>query len=194
MAGLYEMLLEENAPIFGNVAVAPANVATSNARIAGLRQNVADAQTALQRAKDTYNNTVANNRTYPTLLKGNRPAPFNTLEYKALQAAGVVPKPADIGIATTSNVTPDTTALTTAQNALTNAQTRLNNALARQELNKLAGEQAVKWGQTARDAEQQGIERAAQMYQQALQGEAVRNAIMNNAIGTVGNFNFGGGR
>lgn len=47
---------------------------------------------------------------------------------------------------------------------------------------------AVNWGLAAKNAENQGIANAAKMYQQAMQGEAVRNAIMNGAIGTVGNF------
>lgn len=190
MAGLYETLLQNYSPVFGNVAVTPASIATTNARIAGLQQNVADAQTALTQARDTYNSLVANSsnngnrgkiafRDLPSLSWG-QPGSTDYLISRLKEGTNTTP--------------PDTTAVTNAQNALTTAQTRLNSALARQEANRLAGEQAVQWGQTARNAEQQGIARAAQMYQQALQGEAVRNAIMNNAIGTVGNFNFGGGR
>lgn len=189
MAGLYETLLQSYSPVFGNVAVTPASIATTSARIAGLQQNVADAQSALTQARDTYNSLVANSSN-----NGNR----GKIAFRDLPLLSWGnPGSADLirSLRGTTNVAPpDTTAVTNAQNAFTTAQTRLNNALARQEANRLAGEQAVQWGQTARNAEQQGIARAAQMYQQALQGEAVRNAIMNSAIGTVGNFNFGGGR
>ena len=57
-------------------------------------------------------------------------------------------------------------------------------------MQKLAGQDAVAQGLAAKSAEEQGIANAAKMYQQAMQGEAVRNAIMNSAIGTV----VGGGK
>lgn len=196
MAGLYETLLGQPyaGSIFGNVAVTPSGVSSANARIDALKQNVANAQAALDAANNDFNNyktnlgAASNRQNNMSYYVGG--FPINNKAYREY-GRGRIKTNTDTNPMGTSLAQSYATRISDAQKVLSENQQKLDNALARQEAIKLAGEQAVGWGQTARAAEEAGIARAAQMYQQAMQGEATRNAIMNNAINTVG---FGGGR
>lgn len=185
--------------VFGNAATTPANLTTSNARIEALRQNLANAQAQLAQANNSGNNTQQSiqDRLYDYYMneyRNTKPTSVAAVVHKEMFGDDLYKKQAQQQAAKEAKKIAawyGGDATTSAQNAVNTAQEKLNNALARQQMQIQAGQDAVNWGQTAMNAEQQGIANAAQMYQQAMQGEAIRNAIMNNAIGTVG---FGGGK
>ena len=200
MAGFYETLLQnlnsmpvgsyapaKTATVFGNAATTPASVDTSNARIDYRQQLVTNAEKTLAAEQAAYDAAM---KQYKNQLaaynnSSNLRWPFGTniierLGYnKALQGHQN---------SASTPTAPSRTALTNAQTALTKAQNDLAKTIANQGLQKIAGQEAVNQGLAAKAAEEQGIANAAKMYQQAMQGEAARNAIMNGAIGTVGNF------
>lgn len=172
MAGFYETLLDNTGafyvpatkPVFGN-AVSALDGTANEKRIAQMRQEVNNAQNRLAMAQSAYNSYKS------TPVKS---AKMTTMDdYKKKLSA------------LSDEVNSKQTALDSANNALTDY-------INRQESMAQSNQDAVNWGLAARNAEEQGLQNAMNAYSTVMGNEAVRNAIMNNAIGTIGNFGGGG--
>lgn len=198
MAGFYETLMSYQQPysmsrnqaVFGQAATMPGIVAISNDNINNLRNSVAQAQSELDSTQKAYDNLMSSKPqqynfnprydTYDDHFYGhNYGNPYQKQENPAYTSWQ-------------SQLNNQQSKLSDARTALQNNQTALQDAIARQGAQITAGQDAVNWGLAAKNAEAQGLQNAMQAYQTAMGNEAVRNAIMNGAIGTVGN--FGGGK
>ena len=198
MAGFYENLmastntnqyLPASKPIFGNAATTPAIVDTSQANIDNLRSQVENYQNQLNAAQQAYDDYNARN--YSGKGKNNNNTNENLVKLRNAFS--------NLGNKNQSNAytPPDYSneyakRVNDAQTKLFDAQNSLNDAMNRQASQIASGSNAVQQGLVAKAAEEQGLDSAMRAYQTAMGSEAVRNAIMNGAIGTVGN--FGGGK
>ena len=187
MAGFYETLMSYQQPysmsrnqaVFGQAATMPGIVAISNDNINNLRNSVAQAQSVLDATQKAYDN-----------LMSSKPQQYNFVSRYGNRYPIQQEKPAFTSWQ--SQLNNQQSKLSDAQTALQNNQTALQDAIARQGAQITAGQDAVNWGLAAKNAEAQGLQNVMQAYQTAMGNESVRNAIMNGAIGTVGN--FGGGK
>lgn len=188
MAGFYETLmayqnnrpnysLPETRAVFGNAATTPSIIAISDNNINALRDSVNQAKNNLAEAQQGYNR-----------LASNAPQQY---VYGYSSYDSYTPRTNDAYTAWQTQLNNQQSAINNAQTALSKKQTELQDAINRQQNQIAAGHDAVNWGLTAKNAEAQGLQNAMQAYQQLMANAGTRNAIMNAAIGTVGN-NGGG--
>lgn len=206
MAGFYENLmastntnqyLPASKPIFGNAATTPAVVASSQANIDNLRSQVENYQKQLNTAQQAYDDYVAQTKGGKNGKNGNNTNSRNEKLLNVLSKSYILGNQNKSKNQSSTYTVPDYTSeytkrINDAQNNLFDAQNTLNDALNRQASQIASGSNAVQQGLVAKAAEEQGLDSAMRAYQTAMGNEAVRNAIMNGAIGTVGN--FGGGK
>lgn len=195
MAGFFETLmaypntssrsLPETYAVFGDAATTPGIVSVSNNNINALQNMVNQARSNLAAAQQGYNNLAAHQpQQYITQNK----------DWGVWNDSGTKNKNGSVSPEYTNWQTQlgnQQAAINNQQTALAKYQTELQDAINRQQSQIAAGQDAVNWGLAAKNAEQQGLFNAMQAYQQQMANAGARNAIMNAAIGTVGN-NGGG--
>ena len=171
--------------IFGNAVTEPAIVATMDNKINNLQNNIATNQSDLAEAQAAYNKLakqkvaqyINNYQNYYDYGWNGKPQQTVNPAYTTWQ----------------NNLQNQQTQINNLKNQLTKNKNALQKAITRQSDLNAAGRDAVNWGLAAKAAEENGLQNAMQAYQQAMANAGVRNAIMNAAIGTVGN-NGGGGK
>lgn len=189
MAGFFETLFSYQSPnmIFSDATTTPAIVAISNDNINSLRNSVNQAKNTLSSAQKSYNSLLSSKPSqyiYPFYSDNYL---MYTMVPKNSQSIEQLKNPA---YDTWQNqVNTQESKINDAKTALQKKQTALQDAIALQKGQIAAGNDAVNWGLTAKNAEAQGLNNAQQTYN-GLMAQWANNFA--NTPAAIGNFSGGG--